>query len=455
MELLDEEDEAPPSPPLSPLPLEDEFRQLAIRSEPFSIARPMMHKAWSYLRTHDALFKATETVNDKAQVWQVSRLVLDYLNRHVRTLLKEQEQDIRKQMADPRPSASITSASEISLSGFSSPVIPDTPPTEVSQQEEEPCWIPALRAATTRELEARRAARAASPTTTTTSSTEVSDVFNDEDRLLSTPRLPKDTPFWQSITNDARTSCRHPGQGWEYNDPTSSTYVTFPIIHPTGKVLDATYVKYDLTPAFPQLLGTHSKGQPIHSQLLHPKRSPRQIDPYSARQKRLFDPKEPCLDWVEEALDRIPDNTLTAGVHHYMYLKKLVDATSTQIQNLLTELRTHTLQADEAMRDLENADAFHRVTTEITWLDKPDWDSYMSQAGKAYTDIVDPENPAHPSYICRYSAHENGNDNPTRRCFRCRLFGHLVKDCPNTCKPRVHAHPYAHPVRKSKVAPRK
>ena len=61
----------------------------------------------------------------------------------------------------------------------------------------------------------------------------------------------------------------HPGEGWIPNDPLSPNYHHFklPAMY-GGKV--ANYIKYIMDPTYPLVLGTTSKGAPIHSRLLHP-----------------------------------------------------------------------------------------------------------------------------------------------------------------------------------------
>jgi hypothetical protein len=226
----------------------------------------------------------------------------------------------------------------------------------------------------------------------------------------------------------------HPGidNGWKFNNPHLADFVPFPIIHPSGKVLDTTYIKYDLSPNPPQLLGSHAKGLPIHSQPLRPKRADHMVDPFTNLQKRLFDPTEPFRDWVMEACEVEGDQTLTAGVNQYMYLKRLTNSLSAQIQTLLSQLSTNSSAAIEALHDLENADAYRRLVMQIDWLDRPNIDGYMSQAGKAYQEVI-----AHDRNWGRM-----GSPPPsplpiphTRcRCYRCRKFSHIVRDCPEQRK---------------------
>jgi hypothetical protein len=72
----------------------------------------------------------------------------------------------------------------------------------------------------------------------------------------------------------------HPGEGWVPNDPLSSDYYHFelPAMY-RGKVAD--YVKYVMDPMYPLVLGTTSKGAPIHSCLLRPRPKQHLPTPYS------------------------------------------------------------------------------------------------------------------------------------------------------------------------------
>jgi hypothetical protein len=98
--------------------------------------------------------------------------------------------------------------------------------------------------------------------------------------------------------------------------------------------------------------------------------------------------------------------------------------------------------AKEDLIDLQHADAYNRITTQIAWVDihKPeDRDTY-----KAYKTVVDPEEPGFPSYHRAYSAH--GPSSTSKRCFKCDLWGHIRRDCPAIIR---------RPAKKSKKSSRK
>jgi hypothetical protein len=111
----------------------------------------------------------------------------------------------------------------------------------------------------------------------------------------------------------------HPGEGWIPNDPLSPNYYHFKL--PTmyrGKVAD--YIKYVMDPTYPLVLGTMSKGAPIHSHLLRPHPKQHLPSPYSRTQRGFFCPDQPFKEWVDFALADKNDNSFTAGVYHYWHL---------------------------------------------------------------------------------------------------------------------------------------
>jgi hypothetical protein len=173
------------------------------------------------------------------------------------------------------------------------------------------------------------------------------------------------------------------------------------------------------------------------------------VDRYTPNQARLFDPKEPIQEWVDLALSIEGDVTLKAGVKHYQYLKRTTDTLSAQIQNLMYQLGTTTTAAQEALHDLQNADAFSRLVEQIDWMDHPSKDDYPSQAHLAYRDILSSDVPHSIDRSPAYRKAYTDNNYPKRdtqarapRCHRCRQHGHLVRNCPQPRNPR----PYARPI---------
>ena len=82
----------------------------------------------------------------------------------------------------------------------------------------------------------------------------------------------------------------------------------------------ADYIKYVMDLTYPLILGTMSKGAPIHSCLLHP--HPKQClpPPYSETQKGFFRPDQPFKEWIDFTLADENNNSLMARVFHYWHL---------------------------------------------------------------------------------------------------------------------------------------
>ena len=117
-----------------------------------------------------------------------------------------------------------------------------------------------------------------------------------------------------------------------------------------GKVAD--YIKYIIDPTYPLVLGTTSKGAPIHSCLLHPRPKQRLPPPYSGTQKGFFHPDQPFKEWVDFTLADESDNSLTTGVYHYWHLGDKATHLHKTIKEAYQQLdKVEDLQ-DEVMTDL-------------------------------------------------------------------------------------------------------
>ena len=418
MELTDDEDLlSPPPRPLSPLAISANLSQLSLG------ARPLMDTAVSFVNGLKKTFHLRERPTDKLQVWKVNEFISRNLVYATMNTLKEQAEELVA--SDTGSSTSDYPAStSTSQSTFSSPLTSED-----------------LQAANN--LVGMRNGYPLRPFSTT-SLTSVTSTFAPTVDTCSSKEHPlclEDLPA--------------PDGDWHYNKPGARDFVPFPIIHPSGHVLDATYVKYDLVPNSPEILGSHGKGQPTHSQPLRPKRADRLVDRYTDRQARLFNIAEPVSKWIEQALLIEGDVTLTAGVHHYQYLKRTADLLSIQTKNLMYQLSTTSSAAAEALRDLQNADAFRRLTEQIDWMDRPYFDDPLSQEEQSYRDIISSEVPP-PSYkppihllhpridTASPKSLEDAHKHANVRCHRCRERGHVVRNCPQvrTRPPK----PYARPV---------
>src|ERR1700754_682739 len=219
---------------------------------------------------------------------------------------------------------------------------------------------------------------------------------------------------------------QHPGKDWTINCPGTAGYYPFPIPD-AGHVIDASYVKFDLSPSYPQILGTHGKGLPVHYRLLRAKRSVTPAGPYSRQQIRLFDPSEPFNHWVLDALVPEGDKSLTASPRHYMWQRDQIRSTEAQLAALMSQMGRLTNDAQESLRDLELANAFARLTDQIDWSGNNN-KSNNPEAHEAYIDTTrDAYN--FPDVTPPVLDHKD------KRCHRCGIRGHIRAKCPNRKKP--------------------
>ena len=235
----------------------------------------------------------------------------------------------------------------------------------------------------------------------------------------------------------------HPGEGWVPNDPLSSDYYHFelPAMY-RGKVAD--YVKYVMDPTYPLVLGTTSKGAPIHSCLLRPRPKQHLPTPYSRTQKGFFHPDQPFKEWVDFTLADESDNSLTARVYHYWHLGDKAARLHKIIKEAYQQLNEVEDLQDEVMTDLWKANAFERLVVQVMWQDQDDNTNEVEadEAFHTYAKLLSPEAtrkspPPPPKQDCYCKAHgwcdhETTNCKSHRRCHTCRCHGHIAADCRQT-----------------------
>ena len=235
----------------------------------------------------------------------------------------------------------------------------------------------------------------------------------------------------------------HPREGWIPNNPLSPNYHHFELSAMYGgKVAD--YIKYVMDPTYPLVLGTTSKGAPIHSHLLRPCPKQRLPPPYSGTQKGFFRPNQPFKEWVDFALADESDNLLTAGVYHYWHLRDKAAHLHKTIKEAYQQLdKVEDLQ-EEVMTDLWKANAFKRLVVQVMW---QDWDDNTNEAeaDKAfhtYAKLLSPEAthkspPPPPKQDCyckahRWCDHKTTSCKSDHKCHTCRCHGHIAADCRQT-----------------------
>ena len=148
-----------------------------------------------------------------------------------------------------------------------------------------------------------------------------------------------------------------------------------------------------MDPTYPLVLGTTSKGAPIHSCLLLP--HPKQClpAPYSRTQKGFFHPNQPFKEWVDFTLADENDNSLTAGVYHYWHLGDKAARLHKTIKEAYQQLNGVEDLQDKLITDLWKANTFERLVVQVMW---QDWDdntdeAEANEAFHTYAKLLSPE----------------------------------------------------------------
>ena len=230
---------------------------------------------------------------------------------------------------------------------------------------------------------------------------------------------------------------------WFRNSPVTAGAhaTTFLIPDENGILINTSYIKFDVNPRLPLLSTTNGPNQPIYSCLLRPEPAHTHLraSPYSPEMRRLFHQNEPFLFWVEEALDALHDPSLHAGVYSLRHYLRLAQNTQDQIIKLMAQAGTQMAHAQEALTDLEQANAFERILEEIRWRDA-DNDSHMedpsSDANKALHEVITAStrrcHQPTPSHTRRTTQSASALRKHRKiRCNKCHQRGHIKKNCPN------------------------
>ena len=231
----------------------------------------------------------------------------------------------------------------------------------------------------------------------------------------------------------------HPREGWILNDPLSPNYHHFELLAMYGgKVAD--YIKYVIDPTYPLVLGTTSKGAPIHSCLLYP--HPKQClpPPYSGTQKGFFHPDQPFKEWIDFALADESDNSLTAGVYHYWHLGDKAACRHKTIKEAYQQLDEVEDLQDEVIVNLWKANAFERLVIQVMWQDQDNNidEAEADEAFHTYAKLLSPEAtrqslppPPKQDQYCKvhgWCDHDTVNCKSDRKCHTCCHHGHIAKD---------------------------
>jgi hypothetical protein len=210
-----------------------------------------------------------------------------------------------------------------------------------------------------------------------------------------------------SLANFFNQLLDHPGEGWVPNSPDSHLYFYFelPAMY-RGTV--AKYIRYDLSPAYPLVLGTLGKGHPIHSHLLRPRPVLFTRGPFSSAQRNFFHPDQPFKKWVDPALDNEADPSLTTGVYQYWHMEQKAQQLNSLLTQTYAQLDEVEDQEDELLKDLSKANAFERIMVQVQWQgrDKSDKEDHeaaeaLHKYAKTFKSLPPPSPPSKTNLYCK------------------------------------------------------
>ena len=253
-------------------------------------------------------------------------------------------------------------------------------------------------------------------------------------------------PFFCACTDSLR---RVNTGGWYPNDSriVGLHATRFLIPNSAQRLEDATYLRLAVDAKPPMLYASHGAGLPSFGRLLRPTPVEPQLraGPYSPIQCRLFRQDEPFLQWVEDALFSLDDPSLTAGVRSYRQHIRTAQCTQDEVTRLLGKMGTQMGHVQEALTDLEQANAFRRISDQIKWHEENPEDENLfdihrhpgSPANIAFREVhATPfrarfsTTPATTYRQRRASAHALKADRK-KRCHHCNTRGHIRRNCPN------------------------
>jgi hypothetical protein len=228
----------------------------------------------------------------------------------------------------------------------------------------------------------------------------------------------------------------HPGEGWVPNDPNSPLYFHFELPAVYGGVV-AKYIRYDLSPAYPLVLGTMGKGEPVHSRLLRPRPVLFTHGPFNSQQRNFFGPDQPFKKWVDKAVLDEADPSLIAGVYQYWYLQLRERQLHLLIKQTYDQLDEAEEHSEEVLRDLSRANAFERIIVQVQWRNDDDDDDPAAAEAlhpftKALKNLPPPPPPVKNNLYCKacgWHDHESRDCKSAALCHSCRKPGHTASQC--------------------------
>jgi hypothetical protein len=123
-------------------------------------------------------------------------------------------------------------------------------------------------------------------------------------------------------------------------------------------------VKYDFSPAQPQLLASLGKDYPIEARPLRPYKIADTNVTCTVTQMRMFDAEEPVAPWINEAIETEDDPSLQAGICQYRYFLSQERNSKEQLRQAMINYGAFRLQRLEVLAQLEATDAFEHLKSQ-------------------------------------------------------------------------------------------
>ena len=168
---------------------------------------------------------------------------------------------------------------------------------------------------------------------------------------------PPPTPLGDTdMIPPALTYCgSSPEEDWKYNDHTKLHYHHYLIPSPeTGKFVVASWIKFDLLQAHPEVSATFGKYHPTYSKVLHLTPVDYDTKIISFEQVHLFHTEEAFVPIVDIILSELCPPDIEAGIHHYRYYCTMTKA----YQDKVTDTQEHYIKyLDHMMKVLDTLES--------------------------------------------------------------------------------------------------
>ncbi len=257
-----------------------------------------------------------------------------------------------------------------------------------------------------------------------------------------------------------------PGSNWQYNEFGNLDYFRFliPDPHFPGYQMVAPWIKYDMDPANPQISGSYGINYPSVTRSLRAIPVPYRTPTLAPGQNRVLRTGELFTDVIDYILEEHCPKDLVTSVHNYRYHDDARQALEAKIAALHEKAYYHLEKSVCAISDLENTNILGRLIAHAKDFDNNPraYAAFFQAIGKFTGNVtysgsntqIDPSLSAHinlgppasavtvrnpitpprPYVNLLKAIRKDDKYGPktrkAKRCHKCRLYGHIRRDCP-------------------------